>query len=246
MLMPNDLNLGVWFERPITKDGIPQEAKDQEYAVKHIAEKLTNEPVLKELYDRCIWKNWVTMDHYEFPAWGTLSTDEMVKHDVEGLVSKPLTRFVRDLKNAETQLGHSVPFYMFFIPLGSVGTAYNPVEPYRDLYREVCRTADIRWMDLTEPWNALKISAFPTSEFWSMHHFDYNGHTLLAYLWTHVLIEKHILPLGAESPVELKVRLRKGAKVAPHVKAKVKAGAVLKSGKDAKPSLGRPTPVVKH
>jgi hypothetical protein len=77
--------------------------------------------------------------------------------------------------------------------MGSVGSPI-PTEPFRKFYTDNSGKKGIEFEDLTDPWTALKISGYSTGEFWGYYHFDYNGHTLLAYLITHTLISRKLIP----------------------------------------------------
>jgi len=198
LLMPNEVILDPWFTKPYLKEGIPNmNIDDAEYMLKSMEEKLSGQPVAKDFYERCLAKTWVAKDKWNYPDIRTFSYEPKVWTDLVDIVGLPLGLYRDKLKELEIQEGHKVSFSIFFVPIGSIG-APAPTKVYQDLYTEICQKRGIDFEDLTEPWTALKISGYPTGEFWGYHHFDYNGHTLLSYLIAHTLIRRHLIPFELE------------------------------------------------
>jgi hypothetical protein len=164
--------------------------------LKPMDEKLADQPLPKDFYDRCLKRNWVTKNHWDFPNLTTLQTDPEIFEDAKKMTTLLMKALNDKIQGYAVQKKHPIPLRMFFFPRGSIG-APEPIEVYRDFYKDISKRADIDFEDLTDPWTALKVSGYPTSEFGGMYHFDHNGHTLFAYLMTYYLIHHHLIPFGA-------------------------------------------------
>jgi len=198
LLMPNEVILDPWFTKPYLKEGIPNmNVDDKEYMLKPMEVKLSGQPVVKDFYERCLASTWVSKNKWNYPDIRTFSYDPKIWSDLVDMVGLPLGLYRDKLKELEKQEGHKISFSIFFVPIGSVGAA-APITVFQNFYAEICQKRGIDFEDLTEPWTALKISGYPTGEFWGYYHFDYNGHTLLSYLLAHTLIQRHLIPFVAE------------------------------------------------
>jgi hypothetical protein len=199
LMMPNDFLMDSWFRCPYTKEGLPDILKNQdpEYMLKTMNEKLANQPLAKDIYERCLKRGWVSKDHWDFASLNDLQTDPYIFEDAKKMTTLLMKALNDKIKGYAAQKGHPIPLRMFFFPRGSVG-APEPIEVYRNFYKDVCKRSDIDFEDLTDPWTALKVSSYPTGEFGGMYHFDHNGHTIFSYLMTHYLIHHHLIPFESD------------------------------------------------
>jgi len=195
LMMPNDFFMDSWFRCPYTKEGLPDvlQNQDDEYLLKPMEEKLANEPLPKDLYERCLKRKWVSKNHWDFPSLYDLQADPDIFEDTKKMTTLLMKALSDKVKGYAVQKGHAIPVRMFFFPRGSIG-APEPIEVYRNFYKDVSKRANIDFEDLTDPWTALKVSTYPTGEFWGMYHFDHNGHTIFSYLMTYYLIHHHLIP----------------------------------------------------
>ncbi len=206
LMMPNDFFMDSWFRCPYTKEGLPNvlQNQDDEYLLKPMEEKLANEPLPRDLYERCLKRKWVTKNKWDFPSLNDLQADPDIFEDAKKMTTLLMKALSDKVKGYAVQKGHPIPVRMFFFPRGSIG-APEPIEVYRNFYKDVSKRANIDFEDLTDPWTALKVSTYPTGEFWGMYHFDHNGHTIFSYLMTHYLIRHHLIPFETDqNKTELK------------------------------------------
>jgi hypothetical protein len=195
LMMPNEFIMDSWFRCPYTKEGLPNilQNQDNEYLLKPMEEKLANQPLVKDLYERCLKRKWVSKDHWDFANLSQLQMDPDIFEDTKKMTTLLMKALNDKIKGYAVQKGHDIPFHMFFFPRGSVG-APVPIEVYRNFYKDICNRSGIDFEDLTDSWTALKVSTYPTSEPGANLHFDHNGHTIFAYLMTYYLIHHHLIP----------------------------------------------------
>ena len=122
-----------------------------------------------------------------------MSGDPALLEDLTRMIALPYRLFNEKMKTLKTQAGKPIPYRVLFVPLGSVG-APIPIEAYRNFYKEISKRSGVDLEDLTDPWTAVKISLYPTSEFIYMLHFDSNGNSALARLVAHEMIKKQWIP----------------------------------------------------
>lgn len=191
-----DFSFSTYFEVPyLKKEGIPNWLNnDSEFRLAPMSEKLAQDPVLKDLYDRCVAHQWVKREKWNIDRpFNELSSDPAIRTDLLKLCEKPLGLLRDKLQGLQTQEGKPIPLHAFFLPLGIAGDSY-PNETFRGFWGEVCREEKLDLTDLMDPFIALRTSAYPNTELWGFYHFDQNGHTLFSYLLAREILQKDWLP----------------------------------------------------
>lgn len=194
----------VYFNYPLTSDGIPAEKLDPEYMLKPLKERASASPVLKEFFDRCVQAQLGS--ETDMNAWSympPLFNNTKIREDLMELEGKPYKLLSQKVESIQTTSGASTAFYLCFLPLGNIGSEIDlPNGPYRDFWKDVCAKEKIRFMDLTDPSNALKTTYFDTSQTQYSYHYNHKGQLLNAVILAHELIRKKLIPL--EYPADKK------------------------------------------
>ena len=194
-----DFSFNFYFEHPYNELGLPQLKDDGEFLLKPLAQRiqLDKDPDLADLYQRCVSRQWVTAGILDFQPFFTLNEDTAVREDLSRLMGNPLKNLVGQVSGMKTQAGKPVAMGVVFFPTGNLsGGDQLPVEPYRVFYRNISKASGAAFYDMTEAMVATRLSFFPTSELWGLHHFNHNGQDYFAWLMARELVQDHLIPMG--------------------------------------------------
>ncbi len=194
----------VYFNYPLTHEGIPAEMIDPEYLLKPLKERASANPVLKDFYDRCVKAQLGNpSDGRAWSGIDKLMADKAILSDLIELEGKPHELLSQKVQSIKTSSGAPVDFELCFLPLGNIGSETDmPNDSYRNFWKDVCEMKNIHFMDLTDASNALKTTYFDTSQTHYGYHFNHKGQLLNAILLAHELIRLKLIPL--EYPADKK------------------------------------------
>jgi len=196
LFMPSDINFLQYARAKMLPSHIPDLFNaDPEFFMKPLKDRMALDPDLKTIYDVAEGMGIVNPKD---DNWLDFKFDQIVRdpraHEAfKRLIKIPLGIYLERLKKS-TPKGRSVPeFAMAFFPLGNLGD-HQPVEGQRVFWREVCREEGIRFLDLTETWNSLRVTGNPVCEESSLFHLDNNGHRLLGPVLAYELVRAGFIP----------------------------------------------------
>lgn len=186
----------VWYERPITSEGIPAQEIDSEYAMRPPTERIpAGDP--KRFYDLCKAKNLVHIEgpNIIFPVFD--DSDPELRPSLIGLYSKPLEVLKKKLDAIKTTGGKSVQLSLCSSPSGML----FPNRPYAaGFWKEVAHNLGLTYIDLFGEMLAVGYSYIPMSQLSGDDHFEKNGGMFFGRLLAHKLIHQGVIPWTPVSP----------------------------------------------
>jgi len=194
----------LYFQHPLTKEGIPQAGRNTEYMLQNWDRKIPD-GVAREFYEACRLKHWVrTINGNKiqlvFAPCDELVQDPSVRRSMEALWVKPILVFQEELDQEVSKLGHKVDFRMALTPVGDTG----PMEGAGAFWRDVAIKTSTPMLDLSDNFLALSRTYWPLDEWAFGRHLTANGHFLFAYLLTHELITHKWVPFNPVKETILK------------------------------------------
>lgn len=194
----------LYFLRPLTPEGIPQEKTDPEYLLKPWQAKIPDGPP-KQFYEYCLSKGWVRPSP---PSQLTFSSFDKIFHDpaararIKLLMGKPLEVFKGKWKESRKGRPTKAGFLMCFVPFRDAGPSpshLDELENLRAFWGDLAQSNGLPFLDLTDPLTSLSKTYWPLDEEGYGQHFNANGHFLFAYLLAHELIQGKVVPLDQSS-----------------------------------------------
>ncbi len=196
LIFSADFSTSTYFEVPyLKKEGIPNWLNnDSEFRLAPMSEKLAQDPVLRDFYERCVAHDWVKKGKWGIETpFNLMVADPNVRKDLSKLCEKPLGLLRDKLHGLRTKQGKPIDLHVLFMPLGVAGGPF-PNEAFRGFWEEVCKEQGLDFTDLMDPFVVLRTSAFPSTELWGFAHFDQNGHSLFSYILAREIFQKGWLP----------------------------------------------------
>jgi hypothetical protein len=204
LILPVEIGLRTYFDRPPTPDGIPGPAIDPETLAVPDLEKLSALPALQRLYDLCKAKALLGENgiHLEFAKADRMMADPEIRKTYVELMGRPWERAARSVEKAVRRSRGSATFTLVWIPFTEA-----PAGGFEELLHDVSTRYSVRLLDLAPQMTALRATWYGFSELYGNYHLTEGGHHLIAHLLAHELE-----PLLA-APVKPRVRAkgRRGA-----------------------------------
>jgi hypothetical protein len=190
-----NLTYQAYHFTPSKLDGTPGSELselDDEFLLKSTGEKMSQSKML-EYFGKLMKKH----------SWGEdqplekLLGDPDLREVLVEMLGRPYQMMVEKIKSDEKAQSKKRSFYVCFLPMGSVGGGVDGAnEAQRDFWKDVCEQKGLGFLDLTDPFNALKMSFYPVSEdIWAFH-LLHDGHTLVAGVLADELIRQKLIPLN--------------------------------------------------
>ena len=180
-----------YYLRPTTSEGIPAKSTDYEYLLKPLSDRALS-GVAKDLLDRCKTLKIPVSEKQDFPGDGGWSLfcngDAQIQNDLREMAGRGLQLLQVKLNSMKTSGGNCPQLVLYTVPGTSI-----PNDCCASFWSDVCAQFHFKFFDLSESFNALKISYCPTSPA-SGNHFTVYGNELIAVLLDHYLIEKKFVP----------------------------------------------------
>ena len=193
----------LYFLRPLTKDGIPQEVQDLEFVLSPWKRKIQNE-TSEKLYNFGLSKHLVHTDgstQVFFESFSKIFNDSNGRSLIRELMGKPVEIFKKKLDEMNKASTKKVNFQMCFVPVrdaGLEGLRFEDLELFRKFWQSIADPLEMPFLDLSPPFVALSETFWPIDEPGYGQHFNANGHFLFAYILEHELISKKIVPFNRD------------------------------------------------
>jgi hypothetical protein len=176
-----------YYQRPLTPEGIPAKTVDYEYLLQPLSERATG--VALDLIQRCKKLKIPVSEKQAFPGDGFWSLfcngDEQIQEDLREMTGRRLQLLHEKLNLMKTSGGNCPQLLLFYAPGGGL-----PNDCTSSFWNDVCAQYRLKFLDLSEPFNALKTSYSPVYA----DHFTTYGNELVSRLLEHYLIEDKIIP----------------------------------------------------
>ena len=177
-----------YYIRPMTSEGIPSRAIDYEYLLKPLSERAISGVAL-DLIERCKKLKIPVSEKQDFPGDGYWSLycngDEQIQSDLREMTGRRLQLLQERLETMKTLEGKCPQLTFYYVPGGAL-----PNDCCASFWKDVCTQYHLGFFDLSEPFDALRISFGPVY----VNHFTSYGNDLVALLLDHYLIEKKLIP----------------------------------------------------
>lgn len=177
-----------YYSRPMTSDGIPAKSVDHEYSLQPLSRRAISGVAL-DLIERCKKLKIPISEKQDFPGDGLWSLfcngDPQIQNDLKEMTGRRLQLLHEKLKSMRTSGGNCPQLVLFYAPGGAL-----PNDCCASFWNDVCAQYRLKFLDLSEPFNALKISYCPAYA----DHFTAYGNELVALLLDHYLTGNKLIP----------------------------------------------------
>jgi len=170
-----------YFDRPLVS-GVPSSKEDKSYAQKPLSEKVLS-GVSKDLYDHCVNEGLLDGKHADLPSdWKLLMTgNDGIRKDLLEMTGQRLVLLSQKLPGIKLALLY-IPFRPF------------PNDQASVFWKDLCSANSLPFLDITEPYEALKTSFYPTDQKEGGKYYTAYGNEFIARLLTHYLVENSLVP----------------------------------------------------
>ena len=190
VLLFSNLNFYDYFTKPLTSEGIPSLNDDAVFLAKPIESRIPAGPAGR-FYQYC--KKIGLLNTYTLNDWCHFLKldDPEIRADMMEITGLPLRLLSHKLTSIKNNLGKSPQLAVLDIPWDFL---YGPAETYDLFWKDLCRKNDVKLISLSEPFNLLKTSFYPTNQTVFARHYTAYGHELITFLLGHYLIEQKFIP----------------------------------------------------
>lgn len=176
-----------YYLNPMTKEGIPARSTPKVYLEKSLSDRASG--AAKDILVRLKKMKIPYSEKQDCPGdtlWSLLCTgDQQLQDDMIEITGQRL-EILNDMLGAiKNSAGNGTPFFIYYVP-----SRQYPNECCEPFWHDVCAKFHLNFFDLSEPYNSLKISYYPTDT----NHYTVNGNELIARLLAHYLVENKLIP----------------------------------------------------
>jgi hypothetical protein len=180
-----------YFNRPITKEGIPIHELDMEYIMKPPLARIPDgEPKL--FYELCKTRNLVQIIGNNLVFDQKLFLDPGLHEALVQLYGKPVDILNRKLSDMKTSSGKHVRLLICSIHAG----VFKPTLEDPQIWADVTKRLHIPFLDMNDQMTVLWPTYFPITLAGGWEHFNPDGHLFLGTLLVHNLIRDGLIPWG--------------------------------------------------
>lgn len=176
-----------YYQRRLTPEGIPAKSINYEYLLQPLSRRATG--VALDLIQCCKRFKIPVSEKQDFPGdgfWNLLcNEDAQIQSDLREMTGRRLQLLHDKLNLMKTSRGNCPQLVFFYAPGGAL-----PNDCCASFWNDVCAQYHFKFLDLSEPFNALKTSYAPVYA----EHFTAYGNELVAVLLKHYLIEDKFIP----------------------------------------------------
>ena len=188
-----------YYNKPLTKDGLPSDDMDGEYLLMPWKERIPD-GAPKRLLNECFkWKliTEASSTQLQFSLFQDLllSGDNEIRSDLMEMQGNPFKVLNQRLGLLKTSLGKTPKLAFFFVP-NPDGLSYLK---YESFYSDICGQYGLSLMDLSKPYQNLKLSYFPTVQACCHRHYTAYGNQLIATILKHELISRGWIPFDEKN-----------------------------------------------
>lgn len=181
-----------YFMYPLTSEGIPAMYVDPEYILKPLSKRVPA-GAAADLYARYKKKVKTDTEKFSYPGednyWGFIcGADPESRKDLIEMAGRRLQMLTEKIKDKGSPNGNSPKLVLFFIPFRAWPDCAV------DFWVDLCNQYSFPFLDLSESFNATKISYYPTATLCCDGHYTAYGNELIGNLLTHYLIENSLIP----------------------------------------------------
>jgi hypothetical protein len=185
-----------YYTNPITKDGIPSHDMNPEFLLKPWRQRIPD-GAPKRLLKECLKLkliNEISPTQLGFSLFQDLllSGDNEIRNDLVEMLGKPLGVLSQRINLIKTSSGKVSKLVFFFVPDPDCET----YSKYESFWSDVCTQYGLTFLNLTKPFNDLKIGYFPATEACCHNHYTAYGNKLIATILKHELISRAWIPFG--------------------------------------------------
>lgn len=193
---------GYWdyYEAPLTGEGIPASSSKTDYLKKPLSERAPA-GAASDLIDRFKKLKLGYSEKQDYPGEGEVgffcNNDAQLQNDLEELTGRRFQLLSEKFKSIKTSEGSSPHLILFYVP-----SAYYPNDCYSAFWSQTCARFQVKFLDLSESYNALRISYYPSD----VMHITAYGNELIARLLDFYLTDQKLIPLqpGSTDPATTK------------------------------------------
>jgi hypothetical protein len=183
-----------YYWKPLTKDGIPSRYQDSEFLLKPWRERIPD-GAPKRLLDAC-FKDKLTKEisptELQFGSFEDLiySGDGEIWNDLLEMLGKPLNVLNQRIGLLKTSSGKTPKVIFFYVP----DSDCQHCSQFETFWSDACAEYGLTFLNLTKPYNDLKMGYYPTTEACCHQHYTDYGCRLIATILQHELINKGWIP----------------------------------------------------
>jgi hypothetical protein len=159
-----------------------------EYLLKPLSERAKSGVAL-DLLERCKKLRIPVSNEQDFPGDGLFSLfcsgDAQIQKDLVEMAGRRLRLLNDKLNSMRTLEGNRPQFVVYYLPCRDF-----PNDCLAPFWSDVCTQNHLKFLDLSEPYDALKLSYFPTNV---MHYTAY-GNVLVSRILSYSLIKNNLVP----------------------------------------------------
>jgi hypothetical protein len=199
MLAPeNNEEYDYYYLRPLSKEGLPPFDPDYEFLLKPWRARVP-EGAPKRLLDAC-FKDKLTKEisptELQFGTFEDLlySGDSEIRNDLVEMLGKPLSVLDQRISAIKTSSGKTPEVVFFYVP----DPDCEHCSQFENFWSDVCARYGLTFLNLTKPYQDLKVSYFPTTEACCHQHYTAYGNKLIATILKHELIDRKWIPFEAK------------------------------------------------
>jgi len=190
--MMTNLYFSDYFDKPLTKEGIPAHDDDPKYVLKPMAARAAD-GVRADFYQRCLKKGLLKKEWKTFPSYLELlrMEDPAMRKDLMEMFDRPFHLFLDKLQKVKTSSGQTPKCFLFYVPWR--GLPDND-EVYVSFFQDLSRQNQVPLVDISRSFNALRTCFYPTNQDCCYRHYNADGHQLIAFLLMRALLENKMIP----------------------------------------------------
>ncbi len=177
-----------YYMKPLTSEGIPAQTAPPGYMDKPLSQRAATAEA-RDILQRLKKLKMPFSEKQDCPGdqlWDLMcSPDPQIRNDMIELTGRRLKILSDKIANLRTSSGSLPQLYFYYVPCADF-----PNECCDSFYGDLCGRFHLDFFDLSEPYNALVRSYYPTDT----NHYTVYGNELIAVLLEHYLIENNLIP----------------------------------------------------
>lgn len=201
VLMMTSVYYMDYYNKPMTKEGIPAHNLDPEYLLKPWSMRVP--PGAPSRFYQHLVKKGFVKEGQPIVLFGNVLhlEDPEIHDDFMEMMGKPLALFADKVKAMKKKDGSAPRMALLYIPWRNIEV---PRESVLDrFWHELNQKYGIELVDIEKPFNVLKTSFYPTNQYCCSRHYTAYGHSLIAFLLGRELIADHLIPYEKEKGSEV-------------------------------------------
>lgn len=187
LALPDASGYTDYYLKPMTPEGVPARSILPGAPQKPLSQRAPKGPA-SDLLEQCKKLKIPVSEKQDYPGDGWYSLfrvkDAQVQNDLREMCGKRLELLNEELNLMKTSSGATPKLVLFFIPCREFPDSYE------SFWKDLCVQYRLQLLDLSEPYNCLKVSYYPACGM----HLSVYGNDLVARLLDHYLKENKLIP----------------------------------------------------